>query len=241
MCSARQAGQYHPSIGDTRGKQTSDDAQTCNGCPPVEGNGRSRTQQSSASSRQSINNERFAREVASAREFLTWNAVRLTDQRADAEDLLQETLLKAYISFETYKEGTHFKSWLARIMSNAWIDRHRRTRRRPAEKLSAEVIDPPVATRPHANGDQVQSAETRALQALPSEAELATRTLPSELREVVYYALIAEYSYAEIAAALDIPVGTVASRLNRGKTLLREIMRDSGSMDESCLGDAATA
>jgi RNA polymerase sigma-70 factor, ECF subfamily len=196
----------------------------------------------SAFSRRPPSQERFASEVASVRDFLTWKAARLTDQRADAEDLLQETLLKAYLSFETFTEGTHFKSWLTRIMSNAWIDGHRRTQRRPSEKLSAEVSEPlAAAARPLANSDDGQSAEARVLRMLPGEAELALRALPRELREVIYYALIAEYSYTEIAHLLEIPVGTVASRLHRGRTRLRKVLLDSASSSDACLDDAATA
>jgi RNA polymerase sigma-70 factor, ECF subfamily len=179
--------------------------------------------------------ERFVEEITELRGFLARNAARLTDQRADAEDLVQETLLKAYLYYESYSEGTQFKSWIARIMTNAWIDRHRRTERRPKEKLSAELSDTPTSLHAsranHSSG--VESAETRVLEALPSDAELALSTLPDDLREIVYYACIAEYRYADIAAVLDIPIGTVASRLHRGKKMLREALVSADGGPES--------
>lgn len=169
-----------------------------------------------------LNDERFARETAQVREFLVRNAFRLTQQRADAEDLVQETLLKAYVSFGSYREGTQLKSWLARIMTNAWIDRHRSSQRRPAEILSAEVMPRNSVDAFHAAS--VVSAEVQALRSLPSEVESALQMLPDELREIVFYACIAEYRNTEIAALLHIPVGTVGSRLHRGKALLRDAL-----------------
>lgn len=166
--------------------------------------------------------ERFVRETEQVREFLVRNAVRLTYQRADAEDLVQETLLKAYVSFDSYREGTQLKSWLSRIMANAWIDKHRSSQRRPAEKLSAEMESRSSLDVFHAGS--VESAEAQALQSIPSEAELALQTLPDGVREIVYYACIAQYRNTEIAALLDIPVGTVGSRLHRGKALLRDAL-----------------
>jgi RNA polymerase sigma-70 factor, ECF subfamily len=167
--------------------------------------------------------DRFVRETEPVREFLIRNATRLTRQRADAEDLVQETLLKAYVSFGSYRDGTQLSAWLSRIMANAWIDKHRSAQRRPTEQLSAEVADPPVGgDAVHANSPtRVESAETEALRAFPGDAEMALRLLPDELRAIVYYAYIGGYRNTEIAALLNIPAGTVGSRLHRGKALLR--------------------
>lgn len=162
-------------------------------------------------------NERFIRETELAHDFLVWNANRLTRQHADAEDLVQETLLKAYASFGSFREGTHVKSWLSRIMNNAWIDKYRSTQRRPAERLSADVADVAI-------GGAVDSAESQVLQTIPGEAGIALQSLPDELRKIVFYACIADYRNTEIAALLDIPVGTVGSRLHRGKALLRDAL-----------------
>ncbi len=173
-------------------------------------------------------NERFVRETESLRDFLVRNATRLTHQRADAEDLVQETLLKAYTSFDSYREGTHLKVWLLRIMSNTWIDKYRWTQRRPAEQLRPDLTDTRLTadeSHPSIRGG-VQSAESQVLEALLSDAELALLKLPDGLREIVYYACIADYRNTEIAALLNIPVGTVGSRLHRGKALLRDALTD---------------
>jgi RNA polymerase sigma-70 factor (ECF subfamily) len=172
--------------------------------------------------------QRFVRETQPVLDFLIRNATRLTRQRADAEDLVQETLLKAYTAFDAYQEGTHLKSWLSRIMTNTWIDQHRSSQRRPVEQLSAEVPESRRANGfgPTGASNVQSSAESQALQYLPSDVEMALRALPDELREIVYYACIADYRNTEIAELLNIPVGTVGSRLHRGKALLREVLAD---------------
>jgi RNA polymerase sigma-70 factor, ECF subfamily len=171
--------------------------------------------------------ERFARETAEFRDYLIRVAVKLTRQRADAEDLVQETLLKAYVSFGSFQEGTHLKAWLARIMSNTWIDKHRSSLRRPVEQLSADVTETWLAnTAPSYGGARAESAESVVLRVFPSDAELALRDLPDDLREIVYYACIAGYRNTEIAELLSMPAGTVGSRLHRGKALLRSALSE---------------
>lgn len=185
--------------------------------------------------------KQFIRETEQMRPFLVTKATRLTRQRADAEDLVQETLLKAYVSFDSYREGTHLKSWLSRIMSNAWIDNYRASQRRPLEQLSAEVTDARLAFDKSHDSDTgwVCSTESQALQSIPGDAELALRGLPEGLRAVVYYACIADYRNTEIAALLDIPAGTVGSRLHRGKALLREAMARRVVIADSRVNDVA--
>jgi RNA polymerase sigma-70 factor, ECF subfamily len=230
MFATQQPDQHAPSTGDTAYRRVCGYAQPYGvGLRPLNG-GQHPTEAPTLIVDQRRTNERFIRETKPVRDFLVRNAVRLTRQRADAEDLVQETLLKAYVSFDTYREGTHLKSWLSRIMSNAWIDRHRSAQRRPVEQLSAEVTDTrSTFDGSHAgSGGRVDSAETQALQSLPSDTELALQALPDELRTIVYYACVADYRNTEIAALLDIPVGTVGSRLHRGKALLREALADPG-------------
>ncbi|WP_083452721.1 sigma-70 family RNA polymerase sigma factor [Mycolicibacterium goodii] len=178
--------------------------------------------------RQHSQNDRFVREIEAVRDFLMGNAIRLTRQRADAEDLVQETLLKAYASFHGFHEGTQLKSWLARIMANTWIDRYRATQRRPAEQLGLDITDMSLASDASRarRGEEAKSAESKALQALPGDAELALCQLPLDLREIVYYACIAGYRNTEIAAMLGIPAGTVGSKLHRGKAMLRDALTD---------------
>jgi RNA polymerase sigma-70 factor (ECF subfamily) len=226
MCATRQPGQYASSVEDTAFWEVCGYAQPVGvGRSPLNG-GQRRTEAPTGVIDQRRINERFIRETDLVRGFLVRNAARLTRQRADAEDLVQETLLKAYVSFDNYREGTHLKSWLLRIMSNTWIDKHRSSQRRPVENLNAEFADTLLAfDASHASSvGRVDSAESQALQSLPGDAELALRGLPDDLRAIVYYACIADYRNTEIAALLDIPVGTVGSRLHRGKALLREAL-----------------
>ncbi|MGE0216301.1 sigma-70 family RNA polymerase sigma factor [Mycolicibacterium sp.] len=155
-------------------------------------------------------------------------AWRLTRKHVDAEDLLQETMLKAYLSFGTFREGSNLKPWLCRIMLNAWLDRYRFTQRRPAELLSANITDHQVMGHSALSRGILWSAEMEALQSLPGRACLALRTLPVDLQETIYYADIQGYRNTEVAELLGIPVGTVASRLYRGRNRLRELLAEAG-------------
>jgi RNA polymerase sigma-70 factor (ECF subfamily) len=173
--------------------------------------------------------ERFVEGIAPAQDFLRWRATRLTNQRADAEDLVQDTLLKAYASFETYCAGTNLKAWLSRIMVNAWVDKYRSSQRRPRERLSAEVTDHELtAGESGVSGEgAASSAEMHALQSMPSDAELALAALPDDVRKAVFYADIAGFRNTEIAVILAIPVGTVGSRLHRGRVQLRQALSNT--------------
>jgi RNA polymerase sigma-70 factor (ECF subfamily) len=171
--------------------------------------------------------ERFVREALSHSDYLFHHAWGLTKQRVDAEDLLQETMLKAYLSFGTFREGSNLKSWLRRIMVNTWVDRYRLTQRRPAEQLGAEITDAQLADYAVQRHGGPWSAEAEVLRSMPSEAFLALRTLPDDLRETIYFAYVEGYRNTEIAQLLDIPVGTVASRLHRGRVRLRELLADT--------------
>jgi RNA polymerase sigma-70 factor (ECF subfamily) len=166
----------------------------------------------------------FVREALPHSDYLLRHAWRLTGQRVDAEDLLQETMLKAYLSFEKLRTDSNLKSWLTQIMVNTWVDHFRLAQRRPAEQLSAEITDAQLVGHANHSHGSLRSAETEVLKSLPGDAALALRTLTSELQATIYYADIAGYRNTEIAQMLGIPVGTVASRLHRGRTLLRELL-----------------
>lgn len=172
----------------------------------------------------------FNREIAELRDYLVWRATRLTAQRADAEDLVQETLLKAYASFDRYREGTNLKAWLIKIMVNTWVDRFRFSQRRPTEQLAADFTESQLAAwASHANtsGDEA-SAEMQVLQSLPGDVELAVQNLPDDLRTALYYACVAGYRNTEIADLLNVPVGTVGSRLHRAKASVRDALQGPG-------------
>jgi len=171
---------------------------------------------------------RFTEEVIPHTNYLLGHAIGLTHQRSDAEDLVQETMIKAYVSFATFREGSNVKSWLYRIMANTWVDRHRSSLRRPAEQLLGDLTDPQMASQAHVVGS-LPSAESEALKSVPGEAEVALSELPPDLREIVYYADVQGYRNTEVAEMLQIPVGTVGSRLFRGRRELRARLHERWS------------
>ena len=168
----------------------------------------------------------FERDVIPHTSYLLGHAQALTKQRQDAEDLVQDTLIKAYTSFKTFRVGSNMKSWLYRILMNTWVDRYRQTQRRPTLQLSGDLADPQLNTHAALIYGATQSAETDALSSVPSRAEDLLSTLPQDLRETVYFADIEGYRNTEIALKLGIPVGTVGSRLHRGRALLRRLLLD---------------
>ena len=144
-----------------------------------------------------------------------------THSTADAEDLVQETMAKAYAGFHTFTGGTNVRAWLFRIMTNTWITSYRVAQRRPDEVLTADVSD----MRP--NAAKSPSAELAVLEAMADdEVREALQALPEGQRLVVYYADVEGFRYKEIAAILDLPLGTVMSRLHRGRVNLRALLID---------------
>jgi RNA polymerase sigma factor (sigma-70 family) len=155
---------------------------------------------------------RFARETEPLFDVLMRGARRLARSSADAEDLLQDTLLHAYAGFGTFQENSNLKAWLFRILYNRWVSTYRSKRSRPSEVLAGEITERVLA----------DSAEAQALDLLPdSEIKAAMAALPESFRAAVYYADIQGYTYAETAAILNIPHGTVMSRASRGRQRLR--------------------
>jgi RNA polymerase sigma-70 factor (TIGR02947 family) len=155
-------------------------------------------------------------------------ALRMTSNRVDAEDLVQETVLNAYAGLRAFEPGTNLKAWLRRIMINTYISSYRRQKRRPALHPTDEITDRQLlATAPRTPGG-LRSAEDQALEMLPDPyLNAAMMHLPEQFRIVVYFADIAGYSYKEIAAMTDTRQGTVSSRLNRGRKQLRDLLFDS--------------
>ncbi|WP_369806033.1 sigma-70 family RNA polymerase sigma factor [Mycobacterium sp. E3251] len=155
-------------------------------------------------------------------------ALRMTSNRVDAEDLVQDTMLNAYIGFRAFEPGTNVEAWLRRIMTNTHINGYRRQKRRPAQHLSGEITDRQLAASAPRTPGGLRSAEDQALELLPDrDLKAAMMGLPEQFRIVVYFADIAGYSYKEIAAMTDTQQGTVSSRLNRGRKQLRELLFDS--------------
>ena len=165
--------------------------------------------------------ERFARDVVPVIGQLYPAALRMTRNPADAEDLVQETLTKAYAAFHQFTPGTNLRAWLHRILSNTFINNYRRKRREPVTDLGVDLADDWQAS-----GDPLlppsRSAEVEALDRLAdSEILQALRDLPAEFRVPIYLADIEGYPYKEIAMIMGIPLGTVMSRLHRGRGKLR--------------------
>ena len=151
-------------------------------------------------------------------------AVRLTTNASDAEDLVQETYLRAYRAYGTFEPGTNVKAWLFRILTNAHINRYRARQRRPEETALEELEE--GGARPGAAlalaASQGRSAEDELLDALGEADTIAlVGSLAAPYRQTVLLADVGGYSYKEIAESLDIPIGTVMSRLHRGRRLLR--------------------
>jgi len=147
--------------------------------------------------------------------FLYTVAYRLTGNREDAEDLVQEVLLRVRRGLETYQPGS-MEGWLSRITTNAFLDEMRRRRRRPVELLP----DEPDRVLPSA----ASAEDALATEVLPDDVQDALRKLPDEYRAAVVLCDVVGLPYNEISQALGIPVGTVRSRIHRGRALLREVL-----------------
>ncbi|MCV7361394.1 sigma-70 family RNA polymerase sigma factor [Mycolicibacterium neworleansense] len=165
---------------------------------------------------------RFERDALPLVDQLFAAARRYTRNVADAEDLVQETMVKAYGSFHTYRDGTNIRAWLFRILTNTWINSYRTAQRRPQEVFADELTDAQLAEVGQRFPLGVVSAELAALESMgDDDVRQAMRALPESQGIVVYYADVAGFRYKEIAEILQIPVGTVMSRLHRGRRALR--------------------
>lgn len=170
---------------------------------------------------------RFEQEALPLLDQLYGGALRMTRNPADAEDLLQETYIKAYTKFDTFTPGTNLKAWLYRIMTNTFINGYRKTQRQPQQTSADEITDWQLLSMANHDSQGLQSAEMEALQQLPNQAIAdAFSELSDDYRMVVFYADVEGLPYKEIAEILDVPLGTVMSRLHRGRKKLRELLKE---------------
>jgi RNA polymerase sigma-70 factor (ECF subfamily) len=156
-------------------------------------------------------------------------ALRITRNPTDAEDLVQETYTRAFANFHQYRDGTNLKAWMHRILTNTYINDYRKKQRTPVQADTDDVEDRQIMQAASHDSTGLRSAELEALDRLTdNRVKEGLASLPDDYRLVLYYADVEGYSYKEIAAIMDTPIGTVMSRLHRARAQLRKILTSQG-------------
>jgi RNA polymerase sigma-70 factor, ECF subfamily len=154
-------------------------------------------------------------------------AMRMTRNPADASDLVQETFTKAFAAFDKFQQGTNLKAWLYRIQTNTFINNYRKAQRNPYQHTIDDLEDWQLGSAESATSTSSRSAEAEAIDHLPDSAvKDALQSISEDFRMAVYLADVEGFAYQEIADIMKTPVGTVMSRLHRGRRLLRERLAD---------------
>jgi RNA polymerase sigma-70 factor (ECF subfamily) len=182
--------------------------------------------------------ERFEREAMPLMPNLYSAALRLTRNPSDAEDLVQETFLRAYRGFASFQEGTNLRAWLYRILTNSFINTYRKKQREPVTVEGPDDVDEWYLFDRLGSRNVETSAESEVLDRIPDEdVQRALEALPEGFRMAVLLADVEGFSYKEIAEILDVPIGTVMSRLHRGRRALEkglyDVAKERGLIDGS--------
>ena len=192
----------------------------------------SKSMKSNAEANKQVQIHEFEQQALPLMPQLYGAALRWTRNPSDAEDLVQETFAKAFVAWAQFQQGTNLKAWLYRIMTNTHINLYNKKAKDQAKGGLDELEDWQLGSAESVTALSTRSAELEAIDNLPSETiKRALHEIPDEFRMVVYYAVVDGLPYAEIAEIMNTPVGTVMSRLHRGKKLLRTLLADYAAQE----------